>query len=512
MKIATKAQMYEIDKKAQKEFFMPVVAIVEQVGYQLALEIKQFMSVKSGQKICIVAGKGNNAADAFVAARYLASWNFTVKLFLLDPIKDLNEVALDSLETLKALKLDISYFNTENTWDRFSINLRLCDAIVDAVLGIGFVGRLTDIYERAIKIMNEIDIPKIAVDLPSGSYADTGEIPTIAVQASLTLSICLPKMGLFLAPACQHVGELKIIPTNIPRCLLENQVQQELITETIVKQYLPKRSKHLHKYQAGKATILAGNINMLGASVLATEACMRTGAGIVDLFTMEAVYPLVATKLTEAMVYSVNNESVEVALQKFMHSANNAKAVLVGPGLGNNKNTREFVPYILEKLKVPLVLDADALNVVGNNIELLRQYANEIVITPHTGEFSRMINVSGFEIETNKLEYARQYAQQWKVTIVLKGSVTVVAMPNGYVYVNNQAVPAMATAGMGDVLAGMITSLLAQGLDVQQACVAAVYLHTYTAKILEQQELAVGLLASDIVKNIPRGIYSLAEN
>ena len=511
MKIVNKAQMYEIDKKAQKEFFLPVIAIVEQVGYQLALEIKQFSLARAGKKICIVAGKGNNAADAFVAARYLASWEFNVKIFLLDAVKDLNEVALGSLEVLKALDLDISYFNTENTWDRFSINLRLCDVIVDAVLGIGFVGRLTDVYERAITIMNEIDIPKIAIDLPSGSYADTGEIPTIAVKASMTLSICLPKMGVFLAPTCQNVGILKIIATNIPNCLLEQYAQQELITRQLVKKYLPERNRHAHKYQVGKASILAGNMHTLGASVLATEACLRTGAGIVDLFTPESVYVPVATKLTEAMVYAIADEPVETALQKFLHSANNSKAVLVGPGLGNNKTTREFIPYILEKLKVPLVLDADALNVVGNHLELLKQYPNEVVITPHTGEFSRMINVSGFEIETNKLEYARQYAQQWKITIVLKGSVTVVATPTGYVYVNNQPVPAMATAGMGDVLAGMIASLLAQGLDAERASVSAVYLHTEAARLIEQEEqLSQGLLASDLIKYIPKTLYQLA--
>ncbi len=504
--------MYEIDKKAQKEFLLPQLVIVEQVGYQLAMEINSFAATITGKTICIVAGKGNNAADAFVAARYLAAWNYKVKLFLLDAVKDLNEVALANLEILIALKLDISYFNTENTWDRFSINLRLCDIIVDAVLGIGFVGRLTDVYERAIKIINAIEIPKISIDLPSGSYADTGEIPTIAVKANLTLSVCLPKMGVFLAPTCHNVGILKIIETNIPNCLLEEQTHQELITKKMIKEYLPERNQHAHKYQTGKATLLAGNDNMLGASVLATEECLRTGAGLVDLFTMESVYPIVAGKLTEAMVYAVKDETVETALQQFIHSANNAKAVLVGPGLGNNKNTKEFIPYVLEKLKVPLVLDADALNVLSNHIELLKQYPNEIVITPHTGEFSRMINVSGFEIETNKLEYARQYAQQWKITIVLKGSVTVIATPDGQVYVNNKPMPAMATAGMGDVLAGMITSFLAQGLDAKRASVVAVYLHTYTAEIIkEEQQITVGLLASDIVKNIPHSFYQLTE-
>lgn len=512
MKLVSTSQMQVIDKRAQTDYLIPLAAIFEQAGYKVALEVKKILQNKKGNKVSIVAGSGNNAIDSLVAARYLQDWDFAIKVFILNPLNEIKADMQPYIATLQELDTEIIFFDDEHVWDRFSINLRMSDVILDGILGTGFKGTLSDRYEKAVQIINLLPVLTLSVDIPSGCYADTGEIPTIAVKADTTLCLCLPKYCLFLAPANSHVGELRMLEINIPKKLLNMHANAELITPELVYSLLPERSPHMHKYQAGKASILAGNLGMIGACYLAASSCMRIGAGIVDVFTMQAAYSALSVKLTEALLYPVTEVEPEIALNKFTASANTAKAVLVGPGLGNNAYTKAFVAYILNKLNVPLVLDADALSALGNYQDMARRYANELVITPHTGEFSRLINVKASVIETNKMEYATNFATTNKTIVVLKGSVTIIALPDGEIFINNAPLSGMASAGMGDVLAGMITGLIAQGLSAKNACIVGVYLHTQTAKFLQEQGLAVGMLASDLLKSIPLALADFTKN
>lgn len=512
MKLVSASQMQVIDKRAQTDYLIPLPAIFEQAGYKVAAEVKQFLQNKQGNKVSIVAGAGNNAIDSLIAARYLHEWGFIVKVFILFPAVEVKTDMKPYIATLQELEVEVTFFGDDHVWDRFSISLRMSDAIVDGILGTGFKGTLADVFEKAIHIINLLPVPKLSVDIPSGCYADTGEVPTIAVKADVTLCLCLPKYCLFLAPANAYVGELRVLEINIPKKLLNMHANAELITADLVKSLLPQRSPHMHKYQAGKAAVLAGNMGMIGACYLAASACMRVGTGIVDVFTMQAAYNALSVKLTEALLYPVQESEPEIALAKFTASAATAKAVLVGPGLGNNATTKAFVAHVLNKLNVPLVLDADALSALSNYQDMARQYANDLVITPHTGEFSRLINVKASVIETNKIEYATNFATSNKTIVVLKGSVTIIALPDGEVFINNEPLPGMASAGMGDVLAGMITGLIAQGLSAKDACIVGVYLHTYTAKLLESKGLSVGMLASDLASAIPLALSDFTKS
>lgn len=512
MKLVSASQMQVIDKRAQTDYLIPLAAIFEQAGYKIALETKLFLEENKGSKVAIIAGHGNNAIDSLVAARYLHDWDFSVKVFILCPATEVKTEMQPYIAALHELGTDVVFLGDAHVWDRFSISLRMSDVVLDGILGTGFKGVLSDTFEKAIQIINLLPIPKLSVDIPSGCYADTGEVPTIAVKADLTLCLCLPKYCLFLAPANAYVGQLKIVELNIPKKLLSMHSNAELITPKLVRSLLPERSPHMHKYQAGKASILAGNMGMIGACYLSACACMRIGAGIVDVFTMQTAYNALAVKLTETLLYPVTEAEPEIALQKFIASANTAKCVLVGPGLGNNTCTKSFVAHILNKLNVPLVLDADALSALSNYQDLARQYPHELVITPHTGEFSRLINVKASVIETNKIEYATNFATANKVIVVLKGSVTIIALPDGEVFINNAPMPGMASAGMGDVLAGMITGLIAQGLSAKSACLVAVYLHTYTAKLLGERDLSIGMLASDLMAAIPLALAEFTKS
>lgn len=512
MKLVSVSQMQVIDKRAQTDYLIPLSAIFEQVGYKVAAAVKNFLQDKNGKKIAVVVGSGNNAIDSLVAVRYLYDWDFEVKVFVLSPAIEVKTDMQPYITSLQELGVEIVYMGDTHIWDRFSISLRMSDVILDGILGTGFKGALNENFEKAIQIINLLPVAKISVDIPSGCIADTGEVPTIAVKADLTLCICLPKYCLFLAPANAYVGALQVLDINIPKKLLNMHTNAEIVTPELVRSLLPVRNPHMHKYQAGKASILAGNVGMIGACYLASSACMRMGAGIVDVFTMQAVYNALAVKLTETLLYAVNETEPEVALTKFMTSAGSAKAVLVGPGLGNNACTKSFVAHILTNLNAPLVLDADAISALSNCHDLARQYANDLIITPHTGEFSRLVNVKASIIETNKIEYATNFAMNNKTIVVLKGSVTIIAMPDGEIFVNNAPMSSMASAGMGDVLAGMITGLIAQGLSPKAACITAVYLHTYTAQFLLDRGIGAGLLASDLLNAIPLALTDFTKN
>ncbi len=508
MNIVSAEQMYEIDKRAQNEFLIPIVAIMEQAGYQVADAIRRELQGKPQAKIVIVAGHGNNAIDALIAARYLHNWDFAVKVFVLskaDGVSDNMQLYISMLEK-SGVELSCMDFTF---WNRLSISLRMGDLIVDGILGIGFTGELSEDFAKAIHIINQIPVKTVAVDIPSGCRADTGEIASEAVRADVTLSICLPKQGLFLAPASYCVGRLQVLDINIPKNLLEDISNTRLITAELVAEILPQRDAYQHKYQVGKTTVLAGNTGMVGAAFLATTACMRIGAGMVDTFTMQPAYHILATKLTESLVYPVSEEPAVQSLQKFVHSASTSKSVLLGPGMGNNIYTKEFVPYILKNISSkPVVIDADALGAAFANTDLVKNHQGEIAITPHAGEFSRLINVGAATIETNKVELARSFAKEMGISVVLKGPVTVIAFPDGEVYINNCAMSNMASAGMGDVLAGMIAGLSAQGLGMKEACIAGVYLHTYAAERLKDEGLNVGMTASELANALPQAVDS----
>lgn len=506
MNLVSVSQMYEIDKRAQTDFYIPLAAILEQAGYQIACHIRDYLGADKTAKIAIVVGHGNNALDALIAARYLYNWDFTIKVFVLADEASLSNNMRLYISMLHKTGADVNYIDCDFIWDRFSISLRMCDIIVDGILGIGFTGKLSPQFEKAVEIINKLPVRKIAVDIPSGCLADTGEVPTIAVKADLTLCICLPKFGLFLAPANTYTGQIKIVEINIPKKLTTALSSTALITADDIPALLPQRNPHMHKYQAGKAVVLAGNVGTAGAACLAATACTRIGAGLVDLFTMHIVYPILAAKLTEVLVYPVQESAAEQALSKFIQSAHTAKALLVGPGLGNNQHTKEFLRYILQNCSKPLVLDADALSAAFAEPQLVRDYPADIIITPHTGEFSRLININASTIETNKLELAREFAVNMNVTVVLKGSITVIATPDGRAHIHNCPMENMASAGMGDVLAGIITGLITQGQEVKSACILGTFIHTYTAGFLAKQGLNVGLSASELIQALPYAV------
>lgn len=518
MKVAFNNEMKEIDKKAIDLFGIPSLLLMENAGFAITNElINLFGDCYVKQKVCIFVGKGNNGGDALVVARHLINSMVKTKIFLLNDPQEFSEETSINYNILSKMQADISIVKDQKSWDEVLVNIMMSDVLIDGLLGIGFNGQ--DLDEELIKLIDMInDSGKyiLSIDIPSGVNGDNGKVANVAVNASKTVTLSIPKVGLFLSPGRDHVGNLSIVPVGIPKQVYDDSViKQNLITLELVKTLLPTRSKYAYKGQA-KAAVLAGSNSMSGAAALASEAALKTGSGVVRLFTPNSVADLLALKLTEVMVEGVPDET-GVGLQKEYFKTLEEKleefdALAVGPGLGTKEGTSEVVCQIIESINKKMVLDADALNILVGKTELLSKTKEVSILTPHLGEMSKLTGLSVEQIvEDGIINVARLFAAKWRSIVVLKGMPTIIALPNGEVFINNNGNQGMATSGSGDVLTGAIVALLAQGLDQVSAAICGVYLHSFAGDMVACDGM-IGIVASDIVATMPKAWGTVVSN
>ena len=513
MKLAFSKEIKYIDKKTMEEGKMPSLLLMENAGravFEMATEM--LTGNFSGKKVCIFAGKGNNGGDAFVAARYLLNNGAKVRIFLLTGQDAFEGDAASAFAILKGMKPEILELTDDKAWDRMLVYLLACDLIIDGLLGTGFKGRLEENFERVINIINNSGKTVLSIDIPSGVGADDGKVETVAVLAANTVTLALPKPGLFIAPGRSYTGKIAVAPIGIPSYIInEAPIQQKLITGEMVTWHLPRRQITAHKNQA-KVAVIAGEKGKTGAAALCCEAALRTGAGIVQLFTAQDVADNMALKLTEVMVDAlatdetgITSEFIDVLLEKTAFFP----VLAIGPGLGNKTGTAETVCQLLQKTDKKLVLDADALNAVVGNTKIFAQTKEIAVLTPHLGEMARLTSLTVEQMQQEGiLQIARRFAVEWQSILILKGAPTVVAFPDGEIFVNTAGNPGMATAGSGDVLTGVIAGLIAQGMDQAPAAVCGVYLHSLAADLIAR-EVMIGMTAGDIVSALPKAISEL---
>jgi NAD(P)H-hydrate epimerase len=353
----------------------------------------------------------------------------------------------------------------------------------------------------------------LAVDIPSGVDADTGAVREKAVQAIATVTFGLPKPGLLLQPGAAYSGELVVAPIGIPQELLTSaMVHQTLITPEYVAARLPRREADAHKGCQGHVLAVAGSRGLSGAAFLAAQGALRAGSGLVTVAVPESISNVMEMKTTEAMTLALpetlSGGLGADAVRQVQDFSSRSSVVLLGPGLGRQEETLESVRELVRTIERPLVLDADALYAVAGHNELFAAAGGLAVLTPHPGEMARLTGLSVKQIQTDRLGSARRAAAEWNSIVVLKGSRTVVAFPDGELYVNPTGNPGMATGGAGDVLAGMIAALIAQGLSSHDAAVLGVYLHG-VAGDLAASGRPVGMTAMDLAEQVPAAIYSL---
>lgn len=513
MKIALAQEMRDIDKATVTQYGLPAVVLMENAGRAVAEKAVQLLGEAKNKKIFIVCGGGSNGGDGFVAARWLHNRGVRVKLFLSvtrDQVKGNASVHLEA-----ALRMGIEFIDLTDArgMEKAYITIGFADLVVDALLGTGLQGAMRQIHQDCIELMNTAGPRILAVDIPSGVDADTGAVQDIAVQACCTVTFGLPKPGLLLHPGAGFAGEVEVAPIGIPLELLNAPaIRQTLLTAPHVSSLLPRRLADSHKGSFGHVLVVAGSRGLSGAAFLASQGALRTGAGKVTVASPESIYAVMEMKTTEAMTLELPETLAgglgADAVRLVRDFAARSSVLLIGPGLGRDGETVEAVREIIRTVDRPLVLDADALFALAGHLEMLSATEVLAVLTPHPGEMARLTGLSVQQIQSDRIGAARRAATEWRNIVVLKGSRTVVAFPDGEIYVNPTGNAGMATGGTGDVLSGIIASLIAQGLSSHDAALAGVYLHGLAGDRAAQGR-PIGMTALDLAEMVPEAMNSL---
>ena len=510
MKLAINSEMKRLDEMAIEDYEIHSAVLMENAGVCVAREILEMDDVKNVTLIC---GTGNNGGDGFVIARHLHNREISVKIFVIGNMKDLGGDALNNLNILRKMELSIENIKELNNVVRLEKAIKASDLTVDAVFGTGFDRPLETLHVNVFDLVNENSDYILSVDIPSGINGDDGFADQHAIRANKTITFTVPKCGNILYPGCEFNGELLVRGIGIPVGLVENmKIKRNIITEESVMAFFPWRKAFSHKGDYGRVNLIAGSIGMTGAAILACRSALRSGIGLLKLYIPESLAMLITHSVPEAITIPLQEVRKGVIgithFERIIEESESADVVAIGPGCGNTAETSELVRRIIQELEKPVVIDADGLNAIARNVNILNEKKSTIVLTPHPGEMARMIGKTTEEITNRPVETAREYAQKWDVVIVLKGARTVVAAPNGDIYINTTGNSGMATAGSGDVLTGIIAGLIGQGLTPLQAARLGVYVHGRSGDSSAEYKGEYGLLAGDIVEGL---IYTMKE-
>lgn len=516
MKVLTSQQMKEIDRKAIEEIGIPGPVLMENAGLEIARVIRARFPEIQKEKVIIVAGKGNNGGDGFVVARHLWNRGGRPKVLLLAAKQDVRGDAALNLGIADKIGVDIVEILSAEDWRKNKNELSAATLIVDAIFGTGLMNPAEGIYATAIEDINEAKAYKVAVDIPSGLSSDTFQIIGPAVKADLTVSLGAPKISQVFPPAEDWVGELIIADISLPSRLFEDEnLKLEVVEKQALMPYFKRRQKDSHKGTYGHLLILAGSLGKTGAAVMAGKAALRLGAGLVTVGTAESCLSIVARSMMELMTEPLPETGEKTiareAVPKAVKLLPGKDALLIGPGISAHPSTADFVLSLLPKVKCPAVIDADGLNVLAGHLDVLKSLAGRAVLTPHPGEFARLLDLETKDVLDRRLELVPQFAEKFRVYLVLKGYRTLIASPQGKVYINPTGNPGMASGGAGDVLSGMIASLIMQEKDILGATLAAVYLHGLSGDIGADRLGERPLIADDLIRYLPQALKMMEE-
>lgn len=508
MRLYSADEMTRVDEAAQ-EVGIPGGVLMERAGVEAARVTVEHFGSLEGSRVLIVAGGGNNGGDGFVIARELHREGAEIAVFA---TKD--EYEGDPLTNLQALRnLNVHFVDA----DGFKEELDQADLLVDALLGTGFKGEVREKEARFIEQMNAAAAPIVSIDVPSGVDGSTGEVWGAAVQADLTVCAHAAKLGCVVSPGYEYSGAVAVVDIGIPP---ESDVEPETTwTDTRSLQGLvPYREEAAHKYSAGSLLIVAGSAEATGAAVMVAKGAQRTGCGIIFLATSGSIANLVDAQLTEVLVSGmpeVEGGTISAnALESILEQAQGASAVVLGPAMGVGQDGRRVVEGVIRETEVPVLLDADAISNLANaepeGIELLSQRSAPTVITPHPGEFSRLLGKGTKEVQARRLHYVRQAAEEGGC-VLLKGADTLVAY-GGRVAVNSTGGAQLATAGTGDVLSGIVGALLSRGTDAFDAARLGAWAHGRAAELwLEATHWpAESMVATDLLDHLPRAFGEIS--
>ncbi|HUE90369.1 MAG TPA: NAD(P)H-hydrate dehydratase [Vicinamibacterales bacterium] len=514
MRILSAEQMREADRRTIEDLGIPSLVLMENAGRQVVAAMEAFFSDLAERQVAIICGKGSNGGDGFVVARTLHQRGIDVSVFVVGQVADIKGDARLNIEILGRLGLTVVEIADEGQWELHFSEISDHELIVDALFGTGLKAALSGIYETVIADINGSAIPVVSIDVPSGMSADTHDLIGDCIDATVTVTLGAPKLPLILPPAEEKSGEVVIADIGIPAGIIDalDGPRVELLTREQIRALISPRAADVHKGDFGRVLIVAGSRGKTGAAILAAQGALKSGAGLVTIATPRSVLPIVAAHapeyMTEALDETVDG-TVHFAAAEYVLGLP-VDVIALGPGLGRGEGVTTFVRELIDKSETPLVLDADALNAFADEPSALAgREGRDVIITPHPGEMARLVGCTIDDVQADRLGIARDFATAHKLYVVLKGYRTLIATPDGKVFVNPTGSPGMASGGTGDVLTGMLAAWLAQLLDAEAACRLAVYLHGAAGELADADQGEVSMTAVDLVQQISEAVLEL---
>jgi NAD(P)H-hydrate epimerase len=513
MKLVTAAEMRALEQAAVAEG-ATLDALMEQAGLAVAQEVWLNLGVVSGRRVLVLVGPGNNGGDGLVAARHLADFDADICVYMLR-----HRGGDKNLEHVRERVVPVIVADDDADLAQLQEALEGAEVIVDALLGIGAArpieGVLAEILRRLRAVTEGVRPPRVfAVDVPTGVDADTGRADQLAVIADHTVTFGASKAGLHMGAGSEHAGCVEVVDIGLPKAALDG-ISTELLELPWVKARLPKRDRHGNKGTFGKVMVVGGSKNFVGAPRLTAEAAYRAGAGLVTIASTDDVQEAIAGSLPEATWLQLADDAGTLdarAAAVVEESLGAYSAAIVGPGLGRSPGVTAVVLAALAcRPERGTVIDADGLNALAEVDDWPSRANGTLILTPHPGEMARLLRTTVESVQADRLKSAIDAAGKWRQVVVLKGAHTIVAAPDGRIAISPYANPLLAVAGTGDVLAGAIGGLLAQGTAPFEAAACGVYIHGMAGEELSDELGDRGLLASELLPQIPRAIRTILQ-
>jgi NAD(P)H-hydrate epimerase len=517
MKVVTLDQMVGLEQAAVR-CGIRLDTLMENAGRAVAEAARTEMGGTAGKRVLVLVGPGNNGADGLVAARHLSRWGANVTAYLVTDRPDPDP----KMKPAQEYGVGITGVEEDPEFAALDGMIGSCHLVIDSILGTGRSRPLTGAVKAAVSRLDACrQTPRrpslMALDLPTGLNPDTGDVDPACPKMDVTVALGYPKVGLLGFPGAEKAGRLEVVGIGIPPGLPEeSEIDLELMTQDWVGEHLPVRPLNSHKGTFGHALVVAGSRNYVGAAFLASQAAVRTGTGLTTLASPSGVYPIAASKLTEVIHLPLPEDEEgrfhPEASQALRDRLGRYSVMLVGCGMGSSSGTRDFLEQLLldaSPPSLPMVIDADGLNNLSRLDEWWRRVAAPVVLTPHPGEMATLTGSTTSEIQGDRINSARHWSRHWNAIVVLKGAHTLIAEPGGVVRISPFANPGLASGGTGDVLAGIITGLIAQGLPLDMAASCGVFVHGQAGEAVRDRIGDTGSIASDLVGLLPETIRDL---
>ncbi len=510
MKVVNKDEMEQIDRESSEDYNIPSILLMENAGIAIALKTLMILPIitENTLPIAVLIGPGNNGGDGLVIARYFFVHHIPVKVFIIGSEEKFKGDSALNLRIAQSLKIPITTISSLDQWNSLSKVILSFPVLIDALFGTGLKGEVRDYYIDVIQSINQRSKSTlIAVDVPSGLLSLEDRYNQHVVQADHTITVALPKAGMMDYPGKDSVGQLHIVQIGFSEDLLRHpRIQKNWITDDIAHDLLPKRPPDTHKGSYGHLLVIAGSHQYTGAAVLVCQSALRSGCGLVTLASTPSVCQTLRNHLPEAIALELpekdDNTLSEKAFEVLENSLSRYQAVVMGPGVGQDPAVARLLKSLLAHYTGKILIDADGINLLSKNMTLLKECKAEVIVTPHIKEMGRLIGKGIEAVISNKLSLIREFSREYHCVTVLKSAVTLISNDEGEIWYNTKGNEGMATGGTGDVLAGIVGSLMIQGLNGEESAVLGVYLHSAAGDHAKMKGASASLIASDIISHL----------